>query len=46
MAAQESWTLSDDNFFNSSFENEERITPKALGHGLDPQLRKDLREKH
>ena len=46
MAALESWTLSDDNFFNSSFENEEQITPEALGHGLDPRSRKDLRTKH
>jgi hypothetical protein len=36
MAVLESWTLSDDNFFNSSFENKEQITPEALGHGLDP----------
>ena len=46
MAALESWTLSDDNFFNSSFKNKEQITPKALGHGLDPRSRKDLRIKH
>jgi hypothetical protein len=46
MAPPESWTLSDDNFFNNSFENKELITPESLGHGLDPQSRKDLREKH
>ena len=42
----ESWTLSNDNFFNTSFENQEQITPKSLGHGLNPQSRKDLRQKH
>jgi hypothetical protein len=36
MAAPESWTLSDDNFFNNSFENEEQITARDLGYGLDP----------
>ena len=46
MAPLESWTLSDNNFFNNSFENKELITPKSLGHSLDPQLQKDLREKH
>jgi len=42
----ESWTLSDDNFFNTSFKNQEQITPKSLGHSLNPQSRKDLRQKH
>jgi hypothetical protein len=43
MERLESWTLSDDNFFNTSFENQEQITPKSLGYGLNPQSRKDLR---
>ena len=46
MALPESWTLSDNNFFNNSFKNKELITPKSLGHSLDPQSRKDLYEKH
>jgi hypothetical protein len=46
MAPPESWTLSDDNFFNNSFENQEPITPELLGHGLNPQLCKDLCEKY
>ena len=46
MAPPKSWTLSNDNFFNNSFENQEPITPELLGHGLNLQLRKDLRKKH
>jgi hypothetical protein len=36
MERLESWTLSDNNFFNTSFKNQEQITPKSLGHGLNP----------
>jgi hypothetical protein len=42
----ESWTRSDDNFFNNSFHNKDYINPEDLGHGLDPTSRAELRQRH
>jgi hypothetical protein len=35
MAVLKSYTLFNNNFFNSSFENNKQITSKALSYGLD-----------
>jgi hypothetical protein len=44
--SQESWTHSNDDFFNNSFHNKDRIDPKDLGHGLNPSSRAKLCERH
>jgi hypothetical protein len=46
MAPLESWTRSNNNFFNNSFVNKEKIIAHDLGYGLDPESRRDLRRKH